>query len=119
MTKKGPRINRKKLLDRCRGYCEVGGEPLGGTWAVHHRKLRSQGGDNRLSNLLAVCHDHHNLSGASIHVKVHRSYSYGWLLESWKVPEEELVRVHGKHWALLTNDGRYDQCPALQEGAWA
>lgn len=106
-------INRKALLERSMGYCEVGGEPLGDRWAVHHRKLRKHGGDNRLSNLLVVCHDHHNLATRSIHLRPATAYASGWLVESSKEPSEVLAKIHGKHWAMLTDDGRYDQCPAL------
>lgn len=46
---------------------------------VHHRKLRSAGGSNRLVNLLAVC--------AGCHERIHGSpalsFELGLLLRSW------------------------------------
>lgn len=108
-------INRKALRERSMGYCEVGGEPLGDRWAVHHRKLRKHGGDNRLSNLLIVCHDHHNLATRSIHLRPATAYANGWLVESSKEPGEVLVKIYGQHWALLTDDGRYDQNAVLEQ----
>lgn len=48
---------------------------------AHHRKRRSQGGDNSSANLLRVCVQCHTY----IHANPERSYAKGWLVHSWDV----------------------------------
>lgn len=50
---------------------------------VHHRKLRSRGGDNSLSNLRAVCLNCHDI----IHANPELATQTGWLVSSWDNPE--------------------------------
>jgi hypothetical protein len=56
---------KKELHGRCKGRCEWL-DPETGTRCMsmaddaHHVIKRSQGRDDRLSNLMAVCRDHHN-----------------------------------------------------------
>lgn len=49
---------------------------------THHRKLRSQGGDDSADNLLRVCLDCHTM----IHAEPARAYAAGWLVQSWNEP---------------------------------
>lgn len=49
---------------------------------THHRKLRSQGGTDDQSNLLAVCLQCHH----HIHMNPALSYERGWLVKSWDTP---------------------------------
>lgn len=67
--------------------CEVCGEAR----AVHshHRKLRSQGGEDEPANLLRVCAEDH----AWIHANPSESYARGLLVHSWADPA--LVEVFG------------------------
>lgn len=108
---------RKLVLARSMGYCEVGGEVLDPMdRALHHRKLRKQGGTDQADNVLVVCHGHHNLRSDSIHLNVSKASANGYLVQSWQEPSEVLVKIHGKHWAKLGTDGRYHEAsPALQE----
>lgn len=66
-----------------RPWCEVQAEGCYGRASeTHHRKLRSQGGDNDQANLLRCC--------SHCHLEIHRlpglSYEHGWLVKSWQDP---------------------------------
>lgn len=70
---------RLDLEQRSRGLCEGCGLPRGELGEVHHRKLRSRGGDHALVNLLALhpdCHAfaHQHPAWATVH---------GWVVPSW------------------------------------
>lgn len=89
----------KRELDRMRpivaarsgGICEVklDGRCRRRATHVHHRKLRGNGGDNAIENLLHVC--------SSCHSRLHGlgslSYEHGWLVESWNDPAVVPVQV--------------------------
>ena len=98
---------RERLWERCGGYCEVTGEPLGDSWAMHHRKLRKHGGPDCLSNLLAVTHQAHNLGTDAIHLHPRRSYDHGWLVQSFANPALTPVAISGRGLVYLTESGEY------------
>ena len=50
----------------------------------HHRKLRSQGGDDSEHNTMLVSPEQHRW----IHDHPARSYALGWLVKSWQDPAE-------------------------------
>jgi hypothetical protein len=54
--------------------------------ALHHRKLRSQGGKDQVSNLIWVHHKCHNLGTFSIHNQPAISVEKGWICPSWAEP---------------------------------
>jgi hypothetical protein len=60
---------------RCRGLslAKEAGE------ALHHRKLRKQGGPHTVDNILHICHQAH----IYIHNNPTESYENGWLIKSW------------------------------------
>ncbi len=97
-------------MKRAAGKCESCGDPLCGRrgfeYSVHHRKRRSQGGDNRLSNLVVLCG--HGTSGChgACHSEVERARQAGFLLRSTENPEE-VPMEHAKGTVLLDNDGGY------------
>jgi len=71
---------RQAVYERAGWLCELGC----GQRAVHlhHRKLRSQGGQHVEANLLAVdlrCHE-------QIHAQPARSLDHGWIVASWADP---------------------------------
>lgn len=59
--------------------CAICGRPSVHT---HHRKLRSQGGDNSEVNLIRLCLSHHSY----IHANPTESYENGWLVKSFDDP---------------------------------
>ena len=67
---------RQTVLSRCHGVCERCNED----WAteVHHRRRRSQGGDNSLGNLAALCQGCHDY----VHGNPKYGFEAGWLLHA-------------------------------------
>jgi hypothetical protein len=59
-------------------HCQLGPVGCGGGPAVHHRRLRSQGGTNDPLNLVLLCDIHHG----HIHANPAWSYDNGWLRRS-------------------------------------
>ena len=51
-----PEETRQAVWDRCKGRCEVCGKKA---IDPHHIKYRSQGGDNDINNLIALCRECH------------------------------------------------------------
>jgi hypothetical protein len=69
------------LVNRAKGVCEAGTPDCGKGLHLmhrHHRKIRSQGGTNKLDNLIYCCDGCHTY----IHAHPEESYSRGWLLRS-------------------------------------
>lgn len=66
------------------GPCEAraSAECTGRADHSHHRKLRSQGGDDSTANILKVCWRCHH----TIHANPAESYEQGWLVKSWDTP---------------------------------
>lgn len=78
---------REQLWLRCGGYCESCARPLPQDyWAAHHRKLRSHGRDDSLTNLVALHHSCHNLASDSVHLRPGPAYERGLLVRSWEDP---------------------------------
>ena len=70
---------RAEVLERSQGLCEIPHGPhIHRADHLHHRRLRSQGGEHTPENLLHVCHDIH----AYIHANPALSYEQGWLRRS-------------------------------------
>ncbi len=70
------------VIARAGGYCDRCGEVLTG-YHLHHRKMKSQGGPDTVTNLMVVspaCH-------AWIHANPRESYTRGWLIKGWAEPE--------------------------------
>lgn len=86
------------VIERDGGSCVVCGEGVSGTrgldYSIHHRKRRSQGGDNRLSNLVLV----HGHGTAGCHGRIHKEIAKaqegGWLLLSTDEPERVPMAHH-------------------------
>lgn len=96
-------------LERDAWSCVVCGEALHGRrgfdWTVHHRKLRSQCGDNRLSNLICVCG--HGTVGChgDIHAAPAKAQEAGWIVSREDDPAQVLMAHSQRGWGRLTNDG--------------
>jgi hypothetical protein len=96
---------REQMWKRCGGYCERCGIPLTDNWAMHHRKLRSRGGKNDLSNLVAVHHECHNLGTNSIHLNPAQATEDGFMVASWEHPADIPILYAGRDRVLLSDDG--------------
>ena len=93
------------VIDRANGYCEKCGGVAAESMALHHRKLRSRGGLDTPANLIWVHHICHNLGTSSIHSQPALSEDKGWMVPSWKQPEEcPIVKPDGTI-VLLQNNG--------------
>jgi hypothetical protein len=87
MTK--TKINKKiveVVLQRAGGYCEMCGKVLN-DYALHHRKLKSRGGQDSVCNLMVLHHECHNLGTYSIHMTPGSSTKAGYMVSSWAEPE--------------------------------
>jgi 5-methylcytosine-specific restriction endonuclease McrA len=63
------KVIREQVWQRSKGYCEMCGISMDKQdFAIHHRKLKSRGGKDTMSNLIAVHHGCHNLRTDSIHL---------------------------------------------------
>ena len=96
----------EKVLARANGYCECCGLP-GTDFALHHRRLRSQGGKDEVSNLIAVHHMCHNLGTHSIHMNPAKSIDQGWIVPSYAQPAEYPMLLMRGSKVLLDNEGNY------------
>lgn len=105
------------VIKRANGYCESCGNPLAEDFALHHRKLRSRGGDDCVSNLIAVHHHCHNLGTDSIHLKPKDATLKGFMCPSWEQPENYPMWLYGKENLIVKLDvkGNYLK---YKEGKW-
>lgn len=94
------------VLERAGNYCEACGKVCG-NFALHHRRLRSQGGKDEVCNLIAVHHECHNMGTNSIHLNPARSIRYGWIVPSWGEPSEFPLCLSDGRIVLLDNEGNY------------
>ena len=97
------------VMERDGGRCVGCGDPVHGQrgvgYSVHHRKLRSQGGDNRLSNLVLL--DGSGTTGCHglAHSEVAQARVSGLLLRSTEHPDQMPVE-HSQHGPVyLLDDG--------------
>jgi hypothetical protein len=94
-----------KVIERANGYCEVCGLALT-DYALHHRKLKSRGGKDSVSNLMVVHHSCHNLGTASIHLNPETATERGYMVSSWSEPEDVAVRQPDGIMVLFKNNGQ-------------
>lgn len=96
----------ERVLERAGSYCEKCGK-VGRDFALHHRKLKSQGGLDEVCNLIAVHHECHNMGTKAIHMNPKESIENGWIVPSWAEPSTyPLILPDGTH-VLLDNGGSY------------
>lgn len=95
------------VLERAGGYCEKCGGVLGESYNLHHRKLKSRGGKDQVSNLIAVHNSCHIQHKDSIHDNPETAERMGFMCPSWVEPQHHpLTRADGSI-VLLLDDGTY------------
>lgn len=93
------------VQDRAGDYCEVCGRVAEASMALHHRKLKSRGGQDTASNLIRIHHNCHNLGPYSIHMQPEKAEQNGHMVSSWSEPHETpFTRPDGSK-VLLNDDG--------------
>ena len=107
---------RALTYSRCKGYCEFCGKQLGDSWALHHRKLRSRGGKDEISNFVALHHECHNLGTNSVHLNPKKATESGHIVPSWQEPQECPVILPSGQCVILTNEGTYQN--ERKENGW-
>ena len=100
-------VVRALVWSRARGYCEKCGGSLGESWALHHRKLRSRGGGDDVTNFLALHHECHNLGTKSVHNNPAEATELGFMVPSWADPAECPVTLPSGESVMLTPLGTY------------
>lgn len=95
------------VLNRAGNYCEACGG-AGDNFALHHRRLKSQGGKDEVCNLIAVHHKCHNMSTQAIHMQPAKSIEMGWIVPSWAQPAEYPLHLPDGSKVLLDNEGSYN-----------
>ena len=109
---------RTQLIERCKGYCEMCGASLPEDWAMHHRQLKSRGGKDELSNLIAVHHGCHNLDTKSIHLNPAWSAKFGFMVSAWQHPEQTPIFYMLNDSVCLMNDGSIVQQTRKEKELW-
>ena len=94
------------VLARAGNYCEACGQS-GDQFALHHRRLKSQGGKDEVCNLIAVHHRCHNLGTYSIHMRPADAVEKGQIVPSWANPSEFPLTLSDGSKVLLDNEGSY------------
>lgn len=104
------------VLNRAGNYCEACGQS-GSDFALHHRRLKSQGGKDEVCNLIAVHHKCHNLGTNSIHMRPKVAIERGQIVPSWASPAEFPLTLSDDSKVLLDNEGSYIYLKEGSDGA--
>lgn len=107
---------RELVYTRCRGYCEKCGKSLPEGWALHHRKLRSQGGKNEVVNFIALHHACHNMGTHAVHMNPANSYQHGYMVKSYADPAECPLTLPDGSSVMLTDEGTYQKISEGKNG---
>ncbi len=95
---------REAVWARCGGLCELCGDRLNpASWHAHHRKLRSRGGEDSVTNLAGLhprCHDR-------AHSHVAWAEQAGFIVPAHADPVDVRLGLHGETWVRLAPDGTY------------
>jgi hypothetical protein len=102
-----PKPIRRGVEERCQGRCEGCGKTLLPGWECHHRKLKSQGGKDELSNLVAL-----NIWDCACHPRAHSKRKEfgepnGLIVPSTQDPAEVPVLLWGAVRVHLDDEGYY------------
>lgn len=94
---------REALWQRCGGQCEACSGELDRGAQAHHRKRRSQGGDDSVTNLVLL----HPLCHRRIHSHPAWAFDTGFLVHATDQPGRIRVALFGERWVRLAVDGSY------------
>lgn len=98
---------REIVYARSKGYCEKCGNQLPESWALHHRKLKSRGGKDEVSNFVALHHGCHNLDTDSVHLNPARADRLGLMVPTWQDSWECPLTLPDGSIVILDNEGNY------------
>lgn len=94
---------RLRVLARSGGLCECCGAGLNPlVWECHHRRLRSQGGADSMTNLLALAPGCHQVAHRGDRAAAERA---GLIVPSWQLPARVSVLLYGQSRVFLAGDG--------------
>jgi hypothetical protein len=92
------------VLQRANGYCEMCGKVLN-DYALHHRKLKSRGGKDSVSNLMVLHHECHNMGTYSVHMTPGASTKAGYMVRSCAEPEDVPVMQPDGTFVIFKENG--------------
>jgi HNH endonuclease len=95
----------EQVINRAQGYCEFCGRVATESMALHHRKLKSRGGKDSVSNLVWIHHECHNLGTHSVHLNPQMAEERGFMVGSWQDPHEVPIKSPDGNFYLLSDDG--------------
>jgi len=101
-----PTAQRDKLRDRSAGMCEICGIAPATNW--HHRKNRSQGGGNELSNAMHLCGSGTTGCHGRVTENPAEAYHFGWSVRSGQDPAVVPCWI-GWRWVFLRDDGTVEE----------
>lgn len=98
------------IRERADYVCEAMIPEAGCSWRgtdIHHRHMRSQGGQHTVENGVLLCRECHSY----IHMHPAIAYTNGWLVKSTKNPLDIPFRRRGG-FIVLTEDGEFETATA-------
>lgn len=75
---------------------------------MHHRKLKSRGGKDEITNVVALHHHCHNLGTESVHLNPDEATRLGFMVPTGYEPATVPLLLADTHYVLLTDNGRYE-----------
>jgi hypothetical protein len=108
---------RAAVLARDR-WCPWCGCPFADRAAVHHRRLRSQGGDDTVENLVALHPECHNVHPRSVHQNPRDAVERGFIVPSWADPADTPLRLANGRDVLLRFDGTIEHDTTGVDPRW-
>lgn len=76
---------------------------------MHHRKLKSRGGKDEISNVVALHHHCHNLGTGSVHLDPSKATEQGFIVASWDDPADIPILTPDNVLVWLLDDGTYER----------
>jgi hypothetical protein len=109
---------REAVLARCQNYCELCGNALTDTFALHHRKLKSRGGKDTIDNLVALHHACHNMGNNAVHLNVQKATVSGHMVPTYATPSEYPLHLPNGSIVTLSAEGTYIYLEKAEKNGW-